>query len=65
VLYGVKSSFPPPAVLDRWLLIIAAAFVGVMSTEALLYICGLDESIFVLRALGLVSETGYMNAGGF
>ena len=65
MLYGVKASFPSPAVLDRWVLLLAAALVGIISTEALLYICGLDEGVFVLRALGLIPETGYLNAGGF
>jgi hypothetical protein len=65
VLYGVKASFPSPAVLDRWVLLLVAAFVGIVSTETLLYLLGLHEGIFVLRALGLVSETGYVNAGVF
>ena len=65
MLYGVKTSFPSPAGLDRWVLLIATAFVGILSTEALLYVCGLDEGIFVLRALGLVSESRYLYTGGF
>ena len=65
MLYGVKTSFPSPTVLDRWVLLIATAFVGVMSTEALLYLCGLDEGVFVLRALGLVSESRYLDIGSF
>lgn len=65
MLTGAKTSFPRPAAVDRWVLLLAAAFVGVMSAEALMYVYGIDEGIFLLRALGLVTEDGYVEVSSF
>jgi hypothetical protein len=56
MLSGAKPSISRPGKLDRLVLLLAAAFVGVMSAEALMYVQGIDTGIFVLRALGVVPE---------
>ena len=61
MLTGAKPTITRPGAIERSVLVLAWAFVGVLSGEALMYLYGIDEGIFVLRALGLVS--GYVDVG--
>ncbi|TFH21975.1 MAG: hypothetical protein E4H03_09425 [Myxococcales bacterium] len=65
MLSGAKATISRPGAFDRWALLLTAALVGVMTAEALMYVYGIEEHIFLLRALGLVSEPSYVNAGAF
>ena len=63
MLSGAKATISRPGALDRWMLLLAAAVVGVLSAEALMFLFGIHEHIFLLRALGIVTESGYTTAG--
>ncbi len=65
MLTGAKATISRPGTVDRWALLLAAAFLGVLSAEALMYVYGIDEGIFVLRALGIVTGSEYVDAGAF